>query len=97
MPHYASHLGEVDGKPAVFWDAPRHPFVFAHEADLMTERKHLTHAECAAEYWRARAENFEQWHPWFDGEHRDLAELREVADTLHRFATHPHAREKDYQ
>ena len=69
------------------------------EPDL-TAQKHLTDAECAAEYWRAKAstlsshfndhtlrEAFKRG----DYQFQSGKELR----TWHRFATHPHADEEE--
>jgi hypothetical protein len=51
-------------------------------ADRDAADKHLTDAECAAEYWRAKCE-------WVTAQ-----ELAEVV-VWHRFAENPHAHEAD--
>ena len=52
--------------------------------------KHLTDAECAAEYWRAE-------HHYLRFEDGDPGQYKAVtqAETWHRFATQPHASEVD--
>lgn len=52
-------------------------------------RKHLTDAECAAEYWRAMHNVLR----YEDGDPGQNVAIRR-ADTWHRFAAHPHYNEE---
>lgn len=61
-------------------------------ADIQTTLKSLTDAECAAEYWRARAAMCSTT-PVFTSR----AELQKFIQVWERFSTHPHAREGDYE
>ena len=67
--------------------------------------KRLTDVECAAEYWRARADFWANeslclggWFGWADGaeevEDPPLYDVDRWYDVTHRFATHPHALEE---
>lgn len=63
------------------------------EPDL-TAQKHLTDAECAAEYWRAEAD--EQINLSTNEDDAGAVDAyRHLRTTWHRFATHPHADEVD--
>ena len=57
--------------------------------------KKLTDAECAAEYWRAKAEHTAMRNGegvgWSSAEAMDA--LEREAEVWHRLATHPHASE----
>lgn len=67
-------------------DAYRRGWCHVHAKGAYGPDKHLTDAECAAEYWRAG---------WIaDHDFHDEHEADE-ASTWHRFATHPHALEGD--
>ena len=57
-------------------------------ADNAAYSKHLTDAECAAEYWRAE-------HHYLRFDDGDPGQYKAVtqAETWHRFATQPHASE----
>lgn len=61
-------------------------------ADLRAKRKSLTDTECAAEYWRARADMCSTTPVFTSG-----AELQIFIRVWERFATHPHAAETNYQ
>ena len=78
------------------------PWCASFRAD---ESKRLTDAECAAEYWRARADFWANeslclggWFGWADGaeevEDPPLYDVDRWYDVTHRFATHPHALEE---
>ncbi|WBL18486.1 hypothetical protein [Citricoccus sp. NR2] len=59
--------------------------------DTLAGWKSLTDAECAAEYWRARADMCSTTPVFTSG-----AELQKFIQVWERFATHPHARESGY-
>lgn len=61
-------------------------------ADALTKGKHLTPAECAAEYWAS------SWREVYPACSEDVQrESARRAHILYRFATLPHAAEKDYE
>lgn len=64
---------------------------------VLPRRKHLTDAECAAEYWRAEIDangDWERTYPTHDEDHplweRYLTSSKQ-SSVWHRFATTPHA------
>lgn len=57
-------------------------------ADNAAYGKHLTDAECAAEYWRAE-HNYLRFEGGDPGQYKAVTQ----AETWHRFATHRHASE----
>lgn len=61
-------------------------------ADMQATRKSLTNTECAAEMWRAEADMATNAPTVMSP-----AVVRKHIRTWQRFATHPHARDKDYQ
>lgn len=70
---------------------PRDTRVTFAAANRAAKEKHLTAAECAAEYFKARDQCLIEIRPGafeFD---------ESMAETLHRFATLPHASERNYQ
>lgn len=71
-------------------------------ADALTKGKHLTPAECAAEYWRAtrdtwEAQEFGSYGCLEEGWPNDAGDCYEREETLERFAGLPHAAEKGYE
>lgn len=71
-------------------------------SDLADEDKHLTPSECAAEYWRNESDTWEahefgsygMLHESWPNESSDCVARAEV---LARFATLPHASERNYE
>lgn len=61
-------------------------------AEIQSRQKHLTDAECAAEYWRAEAD--EQINFITNEDDAGAVDAyQHIRGTWHRFATHPHASE----
>ena len=59
--------------------------------------KRLTDAECAAEYWRAEADEMVHSYTWYDSEFRDEEAddaYAHIRATWHLFARTPHALEE---
>lgn len=85
----AGYRAEVHGKPAITFNKDGHRyFIFEHEYEAWVKehKKRLTDAECAAEYWRLKADLC-----GFGVVTDSPVEIDRKATTMRRFAEHPHA------
>lgn len=70
-------------------DEPK-DWLYDFEVDLDAQKKRLTNEQCAAEYWRLKADLC-----GFGVVTDSPVEIARKATTMHRFATTPHAFEVD--
>ena len=73
------------------------PGCHLHNGRDLGAHKRLKDAECAAEYWRAEADEMVHSYTWYDSEFRDEEAddaYAHIRSTWHRFARTPHALEE---
>ena len=73
------------------WDDARWKYT---ESIVVGRDKHLTDAECAAEYWRASWLFASTQKPAMGYQTPGWGRINQQLDIWHRFATHPHALEE---